>query len=206
MGKKSRSKITIISLFLWNLVTIGVCLYLNTNNLNMLNIKEQESLKGDSLINMAFDMEEIIECIFSNQGYEMSPHLELYMNSMTYKISDLATNTIFVYMSPMSCWSCVKSINNSLTYFSENGNIVFRYLIPHKFSKDIQPFLDYSGIPSDKTFFISSDLGLPIESENRPFLFTLEDSHLIKNVFTPSRYSPELSKVYISNIINHLNN
>lgn len=206
MGEKSLSRITIISFFLWNLVIIGVCLYLNTNNLHKFHIKEQKSLKEDSLINMAFDMEEIIECIFSNQGYEMSPHLELYMNSMTFKISDLATNTIFVYMSPMSCWSCVKSINNSLTYFSENGNVVFRYLIPNKFSKDIQPFLDYSGIPSDKIFFISSDLGLPVESENRPFLFTLEDSHLIKNVFTSSRYSPELSKVYISNIINHLGN
>lgn len=197
---KSKSK-RIVPLCILSLVLLTICVgFANkTNTSSQYNDSEFEEAERDSIINMSYDMEDIIESIFTNQGYKLPKDINLTKISDNNDLLNFDENMIYAYISPLSCWSCVKSIKNHLTSI-DNNNIIF--LIPNKFSNDIQTFLDYIEIPHNQIYFISKDLGLPIEETNKVFLFTINNNDTITNVFPPTKYSQEITEVYINSILN----
>lgn len=168
------------------------------------NIKSENneaSILKDSLSNISFDMEEIVECIFQNRGFQLPNDIVFRKASNNSIRKEFESETIFAYISPLACWSCVKTINGHLNDISDSCSIT--YLIPENLSNEIQTFLDYSNIPKDKLYYMSSNLGLPIEDTNRVFLFTIDEDNLITNVFPPTKYSKEITETYINSIINN---
>ncbi len=191
----------IFSLCILSLVLLTICVgFANkTNTSSQYNDSEFEEAEKDSLINMSYDMEDIIESIFTNQGYKLPKDVNLTKVSDKNVLLNFDENMIYAYISPLSCWSCVKSIKKQLISI-DNKNIIF--LIPNKFSNDIQTFLDYIEIPHNQIYFISKDLGLPIEETNKLFLFTINNNDTITNVFPPTKYSQEITEAYINSILN----
>lgn len=152
--------------------------------------------KVDSVMKMSYDVEEIIEQIFSNQGYKLPLNTKFRKASNNNVITEFEESAIFFYISPLICWSCVKSINEHLASIADEFHII--YLIPDHMSLDITPFLDYSKIPINDLYYLSTDLGLPIEELNIAFFFTIKNQNLISNVFPPTKYSKELTEAYIN--------
>lgn len=173
----------------------------STPTANMKSENNEVSILKDSLSNISFDMEEIVECIFQNIGFQLPSDIVFRKASNNNIRKGFEPKTIFAYVSPLACWSCVKTINGHLHDISDSCNIT--YLIPENLSNEIQTFLDYSNIPKDKVYYMSSNLGLPIEDTNRVFLFTIDEDNLITNVFPPTKYSKEITETYINSIINN---
>lgn len=153
---------------------------------------------NDSIVSLSFDMEDIVECAYSNRGYRLSEDVKLRRaDGEELCVSD--TNPIYAYVTPLACWTCIRSINKNLINSEASDRII--YIIPNKFSNNIQTLLNYAEIPSDRIYFASSELGLPVEGTDRMFLFTLENNRNIENVFAPSRYSQDLTEIYLNSII-----
>jgi len=184
-----------LSIIIIILFTLGFGFFYKTPNGSRCDDSEFIESQKDSVINLSYDMEDMIEYIFSNQGYKLPEGIS--MNNVSDRSISLKFNKhrIYAYISPMSCWSCVRIIKNHLI---SNKNITF--LIPNKFSADIQPFLDYVEIPYNQVYVLSKNLELPIEETNKVFLFTIKDSSTISNVFPPSKYSRELTETYLNSI------
>lgn len=179
--------------------TLLVVIYFATKQSYRSSVPYNSEMEVDSLLNLSFDMEEMIESIFLNQGYKLPKNIVFRKASNTTDTITLGRKTIFAYMSPLACWSCVKTINKHLSSIPYTYDLV--YLIPENLSVEIQTFLDYTGIPISQVYYLSSNLGLPIEETNRVFLFTLEDKNIIHNVFPPSKYSQEITETYINSIV-----
>lgn len=191
----------IVPLCILSLVLVTICVgFANkTNSGSQYDDSMFKEVKRDSIINMSYDMEDIIESIFTNQGYKLPKDVNLTKGSDKNVLLNFDEEIIYAYISPLSCWSCVKSIKTHLTSI-DNDKIIF--IIPSKFSNDIQTFLDYIGIPPNQIYFISKELGLPIEETNKVFLFTINRNHTITNVFPPTKYSQEITEAYINSILN----
>lgn len=191
----------IVPLCILSLVLLTICVgFANkTNSSSQYDDSMFEEAEKDSIINMSYDMEDIIESIFTNQGYKLPKDVNLTNGSDKRALLNFDEDIIYAYISPLSCWSCVKSKKKHLTSI-DNDNIIF--IIPNKFSNDIQTFLDYIGIPHNQIYFISKDLGLPIEETNKVFLFTINRNNTITNVFPPTKYSQEITEAYINSILN----
>jgi hypothetical protein len=185
-------------------IIITVLFIFRTNSAPAADIKSENnevSILKDSISNISFDMEEIVECIFQNRGFQLPNDIVFRKASNNSIRSGFDSETVFAYVSPLACWSCVKTINGYLNDISDSCNIT--YLIPENLSNEIQTFLDYSNIPKNKIYYISTKLGLPIENTNRVFLFTIDEDNLIINVFPPTKYSKEITESYINSIINN---
>lgn len=141
----------------------------------------------------------IVESIFTNQGYKVPENISFEKKLYSYKSADFGNNTIFVHVSPLYCWSCIYTINGHIKSVIDDRNLV--YIIPAKHANEIDLFLDFMEIPLNNVYFISSNLGLPIEKSNRVFLFTIEEPGIIKNVFPPSKYSREMTQAYINSVL-----
>lgn len=159
-----------------------------------------EKAKQDSIIHMSYDMEDIIESVFSNQGYKLPENISYKKfkgDSCNFSFKE---NTIYAYVSPMTCWSCVKDIKKQLESIDELKVV---YIIPVEFTVDIQTFIDCVGIPMSNIYLLSRKIGLPIEEANKMFLFTVDSNNIITNVFPPTKYSQDITEAYISTILNN---
>ena len=201
---KKYKKYISIGLFVCILFSLNMLLILkisrnSTDNITIENKKA--SLLKDSLAMISCDMAEIVECIYLNQGFQL-PKNVVFRKALDNSISTIfEKKTIFAYISPLACWSCVKTINGHLSDYFDKCNIV--YLIPENLSSEIQTFLDYTKIPKNKVYYISTNLGLPIEDNYRLFLFSLGENNTIIDVFPPTKYSKYITEAYINSIINN---
>lgn len=79
-------------------------------------------------------------------------------------------------------------------------------MVPIKYKDAINTITNEAKIPRENIQFLSEELGLPIERENRIFFFTFDDCHIhpgqlmVNNVFLPARELPELTDIYFATI------
>lgn len=202
---KHLNKVSTICLIIGSLIFLIVSLFTfgseSKSRINISSVNNESTKLKDSISNLCFDMEEVVGCIFQNQGFQLPDNIVFRKASNNSISTGLEKGMVYAYVSPLDCWSCVKTINSHLHDISATSNIT--YLIPENLSDEIQFFLDYSNIPENKIYYMSSDLGLPIEDTNRVFLFTIDRNNIIANVFPPTKYSKEKTETYINSIINN---
>lgn len=187
-----------ILFFLLICLIIHIVCYISKTVTKPVQDYEQEEGNIDSIISLSYEIRDIVGDVFLNQDYYLANDIKV-KKAINDSIINFDTNSVYVYISPLSCWSCVKSIHNHLSVI-DNRNL--KFLVSEKFTDVIKTFLDYVDIPLSQVYFISESLGLPIEETDKVFLFTVNYNRRITNVFPPTKYSKETTEAYFNSIKN----
>lgn len=101
-----------------------------------------------------------------------------------------------VYIPRAPCVSCITELCGTLESQSAIEKCAF---IMHKdLSSEDFIFQSMKGIPTENIFFFEGNLGIPLEDEERLFIFTLSKNFIITDIYVPEKKLQNLTEIYLS--------
>ena len=141
------------------------------------------------LANLQADMAEMVEDIFANRGVSVKAADVALADSTGRAVefgSFSADSTIYVYFTPLACWECIRTVCGAL--LSDAGAERLRFVVPESLRHAVGRIKAEAGVPDSRVVYMSGSLGLPVEDDNKIFLYTVESGDgvvRIENVFAP---------------------
>lgn len=185
-------------LFILNLV-LGYNVYIN----NKLFVQEKNLLnrKVDKYYSQNMILREDI--IMLTQGvYKLSPQMYFYTelgDSIALSQLKKKKNTLVLRYSYLNCRSCVdNAIARLLEFTNQNDDIDVLLLGSYQNNKDLKIFKQIN--KNVANVYMIKHLEVPIEDENIPYLFILDEDMQILDLFIPRKEIPELTREYLEKI------
>lgn len=108
-------------------------------------------------------------------------------------------NTLVLRYSYLNCRSCVdNAIARLLEFTNQNDDIDVLLLGSYQNNKDLKIFKQIN--KNVANVYMIKHLEVPIEDENIPYLFILDEDMQILDLFIPRKEIPELTREYLEKI------
>lgn len=111
-----------------------------------------------------------------------------------------SNKTIIMRISEKNCLSCILSFNSILQNELTGVDVV--YIVDYDTKKKRDYYKKMLNI--DEEVYISKDIGIPIEKEECPYVFIIDNDFQLSHLFIPIYDNDKLSKKYIQTIKNNL--
>lgn len=177
-------RIVVYGIVYVSLLCFGLCCITSNNKykINNENTKTVDSLRVvvDSLIRLNIEVEDMIEECYRNKCYRLSNQNTIAADGSIHTFRSFSSSTIYVYVTPLTCWSCMKTISAQLKESPYYQDVVF--LLAGDFSIENKSFLEFAEIPIERTYALVQALQIPIEDKHSIFLFNINKQCEIHNI------------------------
>jgi len=128
------------------------------------------------------------------------------VNGDTITLKDIfKKNSIILRYSELNCKDCINAEINALVENKEKLKADIVLLAYYKNKRDLFVFykdFQKKGLDDIKMYLLpDKGLNIPIDKLNMPFYFSTDSTLTMTNFFIPQKDKPELSKVYLNNIL-----
>ena len=152
---------------------------------------------------LRFDAEEMVEALIVNRGRTAGSDVPAMSDSAGVRRTAMpfaADSAVYFYFTPLACWECIREVCAVVGENENAGRVI--YLIPERLRHASGRISAEAGIPAGRTFYLEGELGLPLEAENRIFLFTLgspdADGRMsVDNILAPPRSLANVAGAYL---------
>lgn len=130
----------------------------------------------------------LAENIFANRGARIDTaavSLADSLGNVREWGSFAADSTVYFYFTPLECWDCIRTAAAQSAESCAAPHII--YVVPGQLRNAVNVIAAESGVPRERMYFLSGELGLPAESANRIFFFTMGEGAAVENVLVPDR-------------------
>lgn len=153
------------------------------------------------------ELSDVAEIILNNTGYLLSEKHRGMANASTNTIVNFDAfdrdNTVFIHVSPLSCWSCIHLLKNQMDCVRIDS-VDFIYLVSAFDDEINKAFIDFTSLPLDKTYILKDSLQLPIEKSNLPFSFKIDGNLKFYSVLPYIKNSSFINESFINFQISQL--
>jgi hypothetical protein len=187
-----KKNILIVCIVFITLINVFIFIYIKKQNLNF-----DEKL--------AFSLENIESIVSSNtlrtyqSQNEIIDNVLLVNNNDMCHLNDLVKdNSIFVFILPThACQSCIYYCSNSINQYLTKEFISKKVIVFNIGVKD-----DYYKTPNliVKNYSVQGKLNIPLEKDNVPFFFIVDNEMKAKMLFIPDKRLPRQTEAYFESL------
>lgn len=155
----------------------------------------------DSLMRINLGIIETKEWMqYESTGLKLSSELMIEdENGIRFKISDLCDNNakLICYFSDQNCDACLKHVMVYLKDFTHSvGENNLLLLTSFQKKRDVVLLKRNYNIKNKLYKVTKGSIGIPLEHNNTPFIFIVDNDYCVKNLFIPEKKLPQLTENY----------
>ena len=129
------------------------------------------------------------------------------MKGDTFKLEDVISDKMLVFRySMLNCGACIQKEFENINYTKFDKELQRKNIMFIAFYQEIRDLIvTYRSLKLDIPIYIISnnELGMPIEKNNIPFYFAINENLKVNYVFIPERDKNELTLQYLNSIKNY---